>query len=146
MLCQQPVLAAVCPRDRHSVHLSRGIDLRRYKGYGPGPGFSFNNPFARTSEASRQLLPDIPFPILDESFVASTFTTVAAAHKLISDALNPDFEVARLRFEAFGGYLFSSDVPAVVAGYFCCCRFLKLATGKFRELLYEKFNRKPYQY
>jgi hypothetical protein len=27
----------------------------------------------------------------------------------------------------YGGYLFSSDVPAVVAGYFCCCRFLKWA-------------------
>jgi hypothetical protein len=72
--------------------------LLKHHNYGhdraPGPGFSFNNPFARTSEASRQLLPDIPFPIPDESFVAN-------AHKLNSDALNPDFEVARLRFEAF---------------------------------------------
>jgi hypothetical protein len=32
---------------------------------------------------------------------SSTFTTAAAVHKLNSDALNPDFEVARLRFGAF---------------------------------------------
>ena len=79
--------------------------LLKHHNYGhdraPGPGFSFNNPFARTSEASRQLLPDIPFPIPDESFVASTFTAITTTHKLNSDALNPDFEVARLRFEAF---------------------------------------------
>ena len=64
-----------------------------------------------------------------------------------------DESVKNLHVFMYGGYLFSSDDiknniknTAVVAGYFCCCRFLKLAAGKFRELLYEKFNRQPYQY
>ena len=44
---------------------------------------------------------DIPSPIRGDSFVATSLTIAASAHKLNSDALNPDFQVARLQIEAF---------------------------------------------
>jgi hypothetical protein len=79
--------------------------LQQHHNYGhnrsPRPSFIFADPFARTSEASRQLLSGIPFPIPDDSIVATAFTIAASVHKLNSDALNPDFKVARLQLEAF---------------------------------------------
>ena len=67
-----------------------------------GPGYTFADPFnKRTSSASRQLPPGIPFPIPSGSFIGNTDIVNAVTHKLNSDALNPDFQATRLSIESF---------------------------------------------
>ena len=81
--------------------------LRSFHNYGhlrvSEPGFTFPDPFDKRCSfvASRMLSPGVPFRTPAASFVSETQELSRAAHKLNSDALNPDFQSARLANEAF---------------------------------------------
>jgi hypothetical protein len=81
--------------------------IRNFHNYGhmriSGPGYSFPDPFdkRRYSAASRMLHANVPFPIPNASVVEAAHEVTQAAHKLNSDALNPDFQASRLTMEAF---------------------------------------------